>query len=617
MRHAPSACLITLFALLSLLARAATYYVDFDGGLDSNDGSAAASAFKHSPGDTAATDKAAATQIQAGDTVIFKGGVRYRGSVTVGASGDKDKPIILDGNTAGTFGTGAAIIEGAEPIGGWKPCASADDAMGNSNWQKLFYTDQVPAGINIWSAGPYENDLPLYLEETPTASSDLFWWDIYQKAVPVTQLPAADPSNPGGETLTDADFFTQTDPHAWDGAYITLHGNPNLFYPAPVTAYDPSAHRISFKQPKPVKYYSLGSKLTYFFMLNALPMLDKPGQYTLTPMNGAMRIFCWPNNPATFPNSASIAARSRGFVLSGGYITVRGFILQHFSEINGKGPIGIEGTGSNLTLQNNEVRWLRDRYSDRSPAVSLSKSNDSAVIGNNVHDNIKSVGTLFYFCNGDTYKDNTLHRNGDTAADFYGCKTTEVTHNKLSESLGMHANGLTFYVGCSDIKIEGNYVVAIRPLTFSNAENFRIVNNVFDAMGQGSGISTWPGTVNHVLVEFNTLVKAKKGDSYSGGIANLELRPQDYVARNNILDSVGGPGAGAVSLDTNLILGTGGADPTQVFVDYDKGDYHLKSGSPAIGMGKPSDIKTDFEGNPRPDGKNPDVGAYQFQPGKN
>jgi len=53
------------------------------------------------------------------------------------------------------------------------------------------------------------------------------------------------------------------------------------------------------------------------------------------------------------------------------------------------------------------------------------------------------------------------------------------------------------------------------------------------------------------------------------------------------------------------------ADPK--FADFAKSDFHLTSGSPAVDAGEPTDFPTDFDGNPVPSGKAPDIGAYEFR----
>jgi hypothetical protein len=102
-----------------------TYYVDYSAGSDSNNGTSTATPWKHCPGDSNATGKAAIT-LTPGSTVIFKGGVTYIGGsntivwsgktyiqkIVVGSSGTSGNPITYDGNFSGNWGTGKAILSG-------------------------------------------------------------------------------------------------------------------------------------------------------------------------------------------------------------------------------------------------------------------------------------------------------------------------------------------------------------------------------------------------------------------------------------------------------------------------------------------------------------------------
>jgi parallel beta-helix repeat protein len=102
---------IILFAGCSL-SWAATYYVDYSNGLNTNNGISPASAWKNCPGDASATGVPASAQIVPGDKILFKGGVIYKGETSVRWSGSVSSQIIYDGNSAGTFGAGKALIDG-------------------------------------------------------------------------------------------------------------------------------------------------------------------------------------------------------------------------------------------------------------------------------------------------------------------------------------------------------------------------------------------------------------------------------------------------------------------------------------------------------------------------
>lgn len=94
-------------------ALAAIYYVDFNSGLDSNDGSRTLSPLKHSPGDSNYNPSGVAPRsLSAGDTVYFKGGVQYNGTINVNWNGSLNNPITYDGNTSGNWGSGKSIIDG-------------------------------------------------------------------------------------------------------------------------------------------------------------------------------------------------------------------------------------------------------------------------------------------------------------------------------------------------------------------------------------------------------------------------------------------------------------------------------------------------------------------------
>lgn len=110
-----------IFMIISVIivegAYANTYYVDFSSGSDTNNGISTGTPFKHCPGDASATANANRT-LSAGDTVYFKGGVTYTGSISLNWSGSSDSSrIVYDGNSAGTWGVGRAILNGASPPG--------------------------------------------------------------------------------------------------------------------------------------------------------------------------------------------------------------------------------------------------------------------------------------------------------------------------------------------------------------------------------------------------------------------------------------------------------------------------------------------------------------------
>jgi len=105
--------MLTMLGLALTLARASaaacaaapnstagdTYYVDYEGGDDGDDGLSEGSAWKRAPGDPAATGNPASIDLQPGDTVLFKGGVTYRGYIyLLRVNGTMTAPITYKGD---------------------------------------------------------------------------------------------------------------------------------------------------------------------------------------------------------------------------------------------------------------------------------------------------------------------------------------------------------------------------------------------------------------------------------------------------------------------------------------------------------------------------------------
>lgn len=158
---------------LSVSLRAETLYVDHEAGNDGKSGKTPQDAWKHAPGDSQAEGNPAAHTLGAGDVIRFKGGVVYRGSVSVKTSSEKGKPIVFDGNTAGDWGEGRAVIDGGEPVTGWKRCASAAEAGGNPRWAEIFYTD-VPRPKSYTTLNLSSPDASLPIAQHPNPQ-DFFW----------------------------------------------------------------------------------------------------------------------------------------------------------------------------------------------------------------------------------------------------------------------------------------------------------------------------------------------------------------------------------------------------------------------------------------------------------
>src|SRR5690625_4571505 len=144
------------------------YYVDYDGGNDEATGLSPDQAWKHSPGDANATGNAATAKLQPGDGIILKGGVTYRGSITLRNSGAPGAPIVIDGNSNGGFGKGKAIIDGSEVLTNWR----------RADFGSNVYVTDLPEGASLFSLNLYSGQRKMSVAQTPTPN-DYYATDDY------------------------------------------------------------------------------------------------------------------------------------------------------------------------------------------------------------------------------------------------------------------------------------------------------------------------------------------------------------------------------------------------------------------------------------------------------
>lgn len=129
-------------------AAASAYYVDYLSGNDANTGTHYTVPWQHCPGDTSASGNAAIT-LAAGDTVVFKGGVRYdvaSGATLVArASGSAASPITyLSGHLASPqWGSSPAVVNGTN---------ASTSAKGVMDWSGRSYL--VANGLGFVGGGP-------------------------------------------------------------------------------------------------------------------------------------------------------------------------------------------------------------------------------------------------------------------------------------------------------------------------------------------------------------------------------------------------------------------------------------------------------------------------------
>jgi hypothetical protein len=166
-------------------------YIDFDAGNDENDGITNQAPWKHHPWDSQATGKARGCR--GIHTYVFKGGVNYRGELTVREAGKPGDPIRLTRDPG--WGQGPAVLCGSERVTGWKKGATHKDIP---EPEKVWWADLDFAPRSVWLVRNDGDFLRIPLARTPNwkrsnpddVKSEWWAWD--------------NPGKPFGNTVKNA-----------------------------------------------------------------------------------------------------------------------------------------------------------------------------------------------------------------------------------------------------------------------------------------------------------------------------------------------------------------------------------------------------------------------------
>lgn len=239
--------------------------------------------------------------------------------------------------------------------------------------------------------------------------------------------------------------------------------------------------------------------------------------------------------------------------------------------------------------------------------------------------------------NGFEIKNNKLYQNNAESIDVKdGSSNGRIHHNDISlhQSAGIYIDAWSRT--SSDIEIFSNIIhdgrdsgrgIALAVENGGVLKNIQAFNNlIYRNAATGVDISWYSkGHVDNILIAGNTIYNNGLVNDWGGGISVDYNSATNVTIRNNIVSknnhySIQVRDAAAV-VDHNLIDGYIGeqyetkgsysieGDPQ--FVNPANADFHLKSTSPAIGVGSSDGAPyTDFDGNGR--GAAYDVGAFKY-----
>ena len=201
-----------------------------------------------------------------------------------------------------------------------------------------------------------------------------------------------------------------------------------------------------------------------------------------------------------------------------------------------------------------------------------------------------------------------------------------ITDNVLTGNRGDHAA----YLGHSAARFQGNRILrnataAGLMIVFGEDKSPMAVNNVIARSGEravvASGSSQYPLTVTLV---HNTLVGVGRGEGiyvggYGGSVVTLAVT-NTIVTGFDVGITSAMPASSTIAVDRVLfwdnaddgIRGTNPVDGDPRFLNPAEDDYRLAAGSAAIDAGVDAGVAVDFEGESRPQGTAPDIGADEF-----
>mgnify|MGYP005840015307 CR=1 FL=1 len=414
------------------------------------------------------------------------------------------------------------------------------------------------------------------------------------------------------------DVLNSPDPAAYDGMTVGFHAGNNFVSYRRIARFDPQTHRIYFDHFSDATYAQ-----TRFALFNSVTRIGRPGEFSVEPTADAKvwRMHYWPKDVADGqPAEVGMASESVGVeIQKASHVVVRGLFIRRQGGANASGVMVRDS--SHVTVDDCTARLVSGVGFQSVGAKNLVVRNCRADHNRNrgiFHRNGTLVSTL----------NCRLHRNGSTALGHYTVRGGVCGGNVVTGHRGTHANGLTFYVGCRDMVIERNEVYDGNiALTIQEAENMVIRNNILDGGGRNTVVGIWVATpFRDVQFLNNTIVGGPKNSTWAAAVFSNNTKPEGLVFRNNIIDGLAGnlPAVYEHNLYTSWgpnqkdqRLGRGERfedDLSKIFVNPDARDYRLRLGSPAIGAGLPLDnVTDDFEGQPRPQDRPPDLGARAFR----
>ena len=519
--------LIVALCSLCIELIAAQYYVDFDTGADSNNGTATGTPWKHHPDDAEATSNANIT-LSAGDTVWLKGGVIYYGKLDLGASGTANNRILHA--THPSWGSGTAIIDGTTNAT-WTVCTAEGTnttQANNPNFASIYYT-ALPSGF-VWPLTVMEETNWINVAGSPHPTNKFYWMD--------TEHFTAQAGTISGTAITNASALNQASVDHWRNGIALIHITGNAIGSATITNFIPAADAVQFA--------SLGAPYAdgnwdsnyHWTIVNAQSQLTR-GSYMVDAILN--RILVWPTNNIS---NVRLGFHSYGIHTQGksyntiSNITIRG--IQGNTYQSGRVIAGSTSTATDGIVIDRVNHYCSTDGGATAAIYTFGAGNVSNTI---INCNLSRFYGRGIFGTGVGFSVRTNEVSEMTGTIFYTQNNSTITNrnfefndNYAHDCLGIHANGMSFYGGagapnaiCKDGYIARNRIVRryhrYGPYTVSaqGHTDLHFEDNVFDGRIADDG----PSAGSYLRWINNTIT----GDLRIFLAANVT----DCIVKNNII----------------------------------------------------------------------------------
>ncbi|GAB4012827.1 hypothetical protein GCM10028808_30230 [Spirosoma migulaei] len=389
--------MLVAFAVMFLNSQAQTSYYVASNGSDTNDGRSAASPFQN-------LSRVNSLVLKAGDSVLFRRGDTFRGTLLIRQSGSASVPLVFD-----AYGSGPKpILSGSVPV---------------TNWTNV--------GNNIWQAS------------CPTCGSAVT--GVYRNgvALPLGRYPNTDAPNKGNLTIRahteKYQIFSQDHLPTtvdWQGAEVVMRPTAWIIDRAVVDhQYGDALNLFNYSN------YTPRDNSEYFFQ-NHPATLDRNGEWCYDSVSKKLLLY---DNQGILPSQVlTVTVNSRGIEMANvsnikllnlhctetlnTNITAQN--VSNLSLINlditnaGEDGITINGSGKNIVIENNRMATVNNN------GISIDAYQTVTFKGNSLH----SIGTVPGRGKSGDGQYNGIASNANQAV---------LIENNVIDSIGY--NGITFW----------------------------------------------------------------------------------------------------------------------------------------------------------------------------